>query len=75
MIASCPLRAIRVSAPLDPNQRVDYLSVLENMEMAVLPHYSGNGFIQQKALRALCEDMCKKLLANTVIENYRIERP
>lgn len=37
------------------------LSVLENMEMAVLPHYSGNGFIQQKALRALCEDMCKKL--------------
>lgn len=35
------------------------LSVLENMEMAVLPHYSGNGFIQQKALRTLCEDMCK----------------
>ena len=41
------------------------LSVLENMEMAVLPHYSGNGFIQQKALRALCEDMCKKLRVKT----------
>ena len=41
------------------------LSVLENMEMAVLPHYSGNGFIQQKALRVLCEDMCKKLRVKT----------
>ena len=42
------------------------LSVMENMEMAVLPHYvSGNGFIQQKALRALCEDMCKKLRVKT----------
>jgi inositol transport system ATP-binding protein len=41
------------------------LSVLENMEMAVLPHYVGNGFIQQKALRALCEDMCKKLRVKT----------
>ncbi|AZD29181.1 sugar ABC transporter ATP-binding protein [Pseudomonas chlororaphis] len=41
------------------------LSVLENMEMAVLPHYAGNGFIQQKALRALCEDMCKKLRVKT----------
>ena len=41
------------------------LSVLENMEMAVLPHYVGNGFIQQKALRALCEDMCKRLRVKT----------
>jgi inositol transport system ATP-binding protein len=41
------------------------LSVLENMEMAVLPHYAGHGFIQQKALRALCEDMCKKLRVKT----------
>ncbi|MEQ7922577.1 sugar ABC transporter ATP-binding protein [Xanthomonas sp. WHRI 1810A] len=41
------------------------LSVLENMEMAVLPHYAGNGFVQQKALRALCEDMCKKLRVKT----------
>ncbi|WP_191487044.1 sugar ABC transporter ATP-binding protein [Pseudomonas sp. FEN] len=42
------------------------LSVMENMEMAVLPHYvGGNGFIQQKALRALCEDMCKKLRVKT----------
>ena len=41
------------------------LSVLENMEMAVLPHYSGNGFIQQKALRGLCEEMCKKLRVKT----------
>nr|WP_314420342.1 sugar ABC transporter ATP-binding protein [uncultured Pseudomonas sp.] len=41
------------------------LSVLENMEMAILPHYAGNGFIQQKALRALCEDMCKKLRVKT----------
>ena len=41
------------------------LSVLENMEMAVLPHYAGHGFIQQKALRVLCEDMCKKLRVKT----------
>jgi inositol transport system ATP-binding protein len=41
------------------------LSVLENMEMAVLPHYAGGGFIQQKALRTLCEDMCKKLRVKT----------
>jgi len=41
------------------------LSVLENMEMAILPHYAGHGFIQQKALRALCEDMCKKLRVKT----------
>ncbi|MEB0020146.1 D-xylose ABC transporter ATP-binding protein, partial [Pseudomonas sp. RTB3] len=26
------------------------LSVLENMEMAVLPHYAGGGFIQQNCL-------------------------
>ena len=25
--------SIRVSAPLDPNQRVDYLSILENLEV------------------------------------------
>jgi inositol transport system ATP-binding protein len=41
------------------------LSVLENMEMAVLPHFVGNGFVHQKALRALCEDMCKKLRVKT----------
>ena len=41
------------------------LSVLENMEMAVLPHYVGNGFVHQKALRAMCEDMCKKLRVKT----------
>ncbi|MDB6142741.1 MAG: putative ATP-binding component of transporter [Pseudomonas sp.] len=41
------------------------LSVLENMEMAVLPHYAGGGFVQQKALRVLCEDMCKKLRVKT----------
>ena len=41
------------------------LSVLENMEMAVIPHYAGGGFIKQKALRALCEDMCQKLRVKT----------
>lgn len=41
------------------------LSVLENMEMAVLPHYAGSGFVDQKALRTLCEDMCKKLRVKT----------
>ncbi|WP_296262445.1 MULTISPECIES: sugar ABC transporter ATP-binding protein [unclassified Pseudomonas] len=41
------------------------LSVLENMEMAVLPHYAGSGFVHQKALRTLCEDMCKKLRVKT----------
>ncbi|KAF0864638.1 sugar ABC transporter ATP-binding protein [Pseudomonas sp. LD120] len=41
------------------------LSVLENMEVAVLPQYAGGGFVQQKALRALCEDMCKKLRVKT----------
>ncbi|MEN5253786.1 sugar ABC transporter ATP-binding protein [Pseudomonas protegens] len=42
------------------------LSVLENMEVAVLPHYAGGGFVQQKALRALCEDMCRKLRVKTL---------
>ncbi|MDB6052223.1 MAG: D-ribose transporter ATP-binding protein [Pseudomonas sp.] len=41
------------------------LSVLENMEMAVIPHYAGGGFIKQKALRTLCEDMCQKLRVKT----------
>ncbi|CAM3385980.1 D-xylose ABC transporter ATP-binding protein [Pseudomonas floridensis] len=41
------------------------LSVMENMEMAVLANYAGNGFVKQKALRALCEDMCKKLRVKT----------
>ncbi|OBZ23623.1 D-xylose ABC transporter ATP-binding protein [Pseudomonas protegens] len=41
------------------------LSVLENMEVAVLPHYADGGFVQQKALRALCEDMCRKLRVKT----------
>lgn len=41
------------------------LSVMENMEMVVLSNYAGGGFIQQKALRALCEDMCKKLRVKT----------
>jgi inositol transport system ATP-binding protein len=41
------------------------LSVLENMEMAVLPKYVGRGFVQNKALRVLCEDMCKKLRVKT----------
>jgi inositol transport system ATP-binding protein len=41
------------------------LSVLENMEVAVLPNYSGGGFVQQKPLRDLCEDMCRKLRVKT----------
>uniref|UniRef100_UPI002603F0B8 sugar ABC transporter ATP-binding protein n=1 Tax=Pseudomonas sp. TaxID=306 RepID=UPI002603F0B8 len=41
------------------------LSVLENMEMAVIPHYAGGGFIKQKALRTLCEEMCQKLRVKT----------
>ncbi|MEB0094533.1 D-xylose ABC transporter ATP-binding protein, partial [Pseudomonas sp. CCI4.2] len=41
------------------------LSVLENMEMAIIPHYAAGGFIRQKALRALCEDMCQKLRVKT----------
>ena len=41
------------------------LSVLENMEVAVLPNYSGSGFVQQKPLRDLCEDMCRKLRVKT----------
>jgi inositol transport system ATP-binding protein len=41
------------------------LSVLENMEMAVLPHYCGGGFVRHKALRCLCEDMCRKLRVKT----------
>ncbi|WP_025128160.1 sugar ABC transporter ATP-binding protein [Pseudomonas sp. PH1b] len=41
------------------------LSVLENMEVAVLPHYAGGGFVRHKALRALCEDMCRKLRVKT----------
>lgn len=41
------------------------LSVLENMEMAVLPSYCGSGFVQQKALRAMCQDMCTKLRVKT----------
>ncbi len=41
------------------------LSVLENMEVAVLPSYVGHGFVHQKALRLLCEDMCKRLRVKT----------
>ncbi|KPW39791.1 Sugar ABC transporter ATP-binding protein [Pseudomonas coronafaciens pv. atropurpurea] len=41
------------------------LSVMENMEMAVLANYAGNGFVQQKALRTLCEEMCRKLRVKT----------
>lgn len=41
------------------------LSVLENMEVAVLPHYAGGGFIRQKELRVLCEEMCAKLRVKT----------
>ncbi|WP_277964232.1 sugar ABC transporter ATP-binding protein [Pseudomonas sp. RIT-To-2] len=41
------------------------LSVLENMEVAVLPHYVGHGFVHQKALRLLCDDMCKRLRVKT----------
>lgn len=41
------------------------LSVLENMEVAVLPHYAGKGFVHQKELRDLCEDMCRKLRVKT----------
>jgi inositol transport system ATP-binding protein len=35
------------------------------MEMAVLPHYCGGGFVRHKALRCLCEDMCRKLRVKT----------
>ena len=41
------------------------LSVGENMEMAVLPQFVGKGFVNQKALRTLCEEMCKKLRVKT----------
>ncbi|MFG7960905.1 sugar ABC transporter ATP-binding protein [Pseudomonas aeruginosa] len=42
------------------------LSVLENMEVAVLSHYTGNGgFVQQKSLRTLCEEMCARLRVKT----------
>ncbi|TFZ33701.1 sugar ABC transporter ATP-binding protein, partial [Pseudomonas syringae] len=41
------------------------LSVMENLEMAVLANHAGNGFVQQKALRALCEAMCNKLRGKT----------
>lgn len=41
------------------------LSVLENMEVAVLNRYAGAGFVKQKALRALCEDMCRQLRVKT----------
>ncbi|MFF7709561.1 ATP-binding cassette domain-containing protein [Pseudomonas sp. NPDC007930] len=41
------------------------LSVLENMEVAVLSQYAGKGFVQQKTLRGLCEDMCRKLRVKT----------
>ncbi|AZC24284.1 MULTISPECIES: sugar ABC transporter ATP-binding protein [Pseudomonas] len=41
------------------------LSVLENMEVAVLKHYAGAGFVKHKALRALCEDMCRQLRVKT----------
>ncbi|MEF9673441.1 ATP-binding cassette domain-containing protein [Pseudomonas sp. PCH446] len=59
-------RALPCSRGPQAQWPVPCLSVMENMEMAVLPHYvGGNGFIQQKALRALCEDMCKKLRVKT----------
>ncbi|WPP01873.1 sugar ABC transporter ATP-binding protein [Pseudomonas sp. HR96] len=41
------------------------LSVMENMEMAVLGEHCSNGFVQQKGLRLMCEDMCAKLRVKT----------
>ncbi len=65
-----PCKAIKNGFALLTEDRKDSglfacLSVLENMEMAVLPHYVGHGFIQQKQLRQLCEEMCKKLRVKT----------
>jgi len=41
------------------------LSVLENMQVAVLPHHVGHGFVHEKTLGLLCEDMCKRLRVKT----------
>ncbi|MFK4133127.1 sugar ABC transporter ATP-binding protein [Pseudomonas luteola] len=67
---SDPCLAIRKGLALLTEDRKDTgifpcLSVLENMEVAVLPNYSGSGFVQQKPLRDLCEDMCRKLRVKT----------
>lgn len=70
IIMSDPCLAIQKGLALLTEDRKDTgifpcLSVLENMEVAVLPNYSGSGFVQQKPLRDLCEDMCKKLRVKT----------
>ncbi|WP_460427735.1 ATP-binding cassette domain-containing protein, partial [Azotobacter armeniacus] len=41
------------------------LSVQENMEVAVLPGFASRGFVQQRRLRELCEEMRGKLRVKT----------
>lgn len=50
------------------------LNVLENMQLAVLQDkFVRNGFVEQGALSAQCEDMCRKLRVKTPDMNERIE--
>ena len=50
------------------------LNVLENMQLAVLQDkFVRNGFVEQGALSAQCEDMCSKLRVKTPHMNERIE--
>lgn len=41
------------------------LSVQENMEVVVLPHHTGAGFVQERSLHDLCEEMRKTLRVKT----------
>ncbi|MGK9065628.1 sugar ABC transporter ATP-binding protein [Stutzerimonas chloritidismutans] len=41
------------------------LSVQENMEVAVLPKHTGGGFVNEKALHELCEEMRRTLRVKT----------
>ncbi|TWI54926.1 inositol transport system ATP-binding protein [Pseudomonas duriflava] len=70
IVMSDPCLAIQKGLALLTEDRKDTgifpcLSVMENMEVAVLPTFSGSGFVQQKPLRELCEEMCKKLRVKT----------
>ncbi|MFN7008639.1 MAG: sugar ABC transporter ATP-binding protein [Allorhizobium sp.] len=50
------------------------LNVLENMQLAVLQDkFVRNGFVEQRALSAQCEDMCRKLRVKTPDMDERIE--
>jgi len=65
-----PCQAINKGLALLTEDRKDTgifacLSVQENMEVAILPRHTGGGFVHEKALHELCEEMRRTLRVKT----------